>query len=207
MRYFLFFFFYLIISAASWAQPLNLPEARRKLDSLRKLPDKTVTLNGFIEIGERLRNQGFNTEALVTLQEAARLADALNDAPNKARTIHKIGVFHLLRLNHEQALLYAKQEEAVWREIADGKNLGRALNFKGLTQINLEKFDSARISLREAILLAEEHQDTTLLAKIQLNLGDSYLRQQDIKQALPYIEKAHTLIKRSNDRYTRQSFF
>lgn len=203
MRYFLLLFFYLLIGTASWAQPLNLPEARQKLDSLRKLPDKTVTLEGFIEIGQRLRNQGFNTEALITLQEAARLADALNDAPNKARTIHKIGVFHLLRLNHEQALLYAKQEEVVWREIADGKNLGRALNFKGLTQINLEKFDSARISLREAMLLAEESRDTTLLAKIQLNLGDSYLRQQDIKQALPYIEKAHALSKESKDRYTR----
>lgn len=146
---------------------------------------------------------GHSRAALITLQDAVTLAQAIGDRAGEAASLNHLGEVYLNLGNYPQAINLFQQTSAIYRAIADKPGEGSALSNLGLALLQHKEFPQATQTLLAAIQIWEALRpgltDDTKVSLVETQLATySHLQQALIAQKQP--EDALAIAERSRAR-------
>ena len=142
----------------------------------------------------------------VNLDQALRLAEAALQIARKigrrAALAHglraKANALYFLGQNKAAAALH-EQAAALFDSEGDAKQLGRTLSISIQPLILLGKYDRALAAARRAQEIFARSHDKLRLARLQINVGNIFHRQDRFSEALARYESAYGQLSRLND--------
>jgi serine phosphatase RsbU (regulator of sigma subunit) len=183
----------------STEQELQLAEEVIALSETQK--DKDLTLRTLTEVGVFHRNRGRTGTALGLFLEALQQAEKAGNLARQGDLLHKIGVTYLLVRDYTQALHYAKKEQPIWFSLKNTKDLGSSYNLEGISLIYLKRPQEAFEPLQKALDIANQNDDLDLRYKSYTNIGDAFLKLNQLDTALALIRKSYEIGEKLNDMY------
>lgn len=89
----------------------------------------------------------------------------------------------------EKAMEYARQGEALARELRFPRGEAKAVNMVGVCQLILSRYDESLVSHFRALKLREELKDTTGMMESLINVGNVYYRLAQKEEAVSYYRR------------------
>ena len=129
-------------------------------------------------------------------EAASHLADALEDDYCRARTGRAMGNVQVLRGHYPRALEIFQNALELFRTL--GEELEEAATLSSSLQplIYLGHYDEAFQKAREAQNIAERHHDELLLARLEINFGNIFHRQDRFSEAVQHYKRALLTLER-----------
>lgn len=138
-------------------------------------------------------------EARRTAEAALQIAKTLGDRGAIARGLRaKANALHSFGQNKAAAALHA-EAALLFESEGDIKELGRTLSTSIQPLILLGEYDRALAAGRRAQRIFARSGDRLRLARLQINIGNIYFRQDRFSEALPCYEQANTQLVRLSD--------
>ncbi len=147
---------------------------RRMRDSDRSWLASDAGLEVLEELAVAHQAIGRTPEALGLLEEARDLASP-DDAERRTRLERRTALVHLFTGQYSAALDAVASGEALAADAGARAERGRLLLIRGLCLEQLGQADAARATLQDALRLAEELGEETLLAKVNRGLALAFL--------------------------------
>jgi predicted ATPase/class 3 adenylate cyclase/Tfp pilus assembly protein PilF len=126
---------------------------------------------------------------------------ASGDTLDAAEVLRYLGFFAGQQNNYEQARLYLRESESLYRELGHLSGIADVLNDLGTMAIWQEDYDRARPLLEESLAIDEEL-GSRGSSNILLHLGLLHFRQGDDQRARMYLEKSLSLSQQTGDYHT-----
>lgn len=145
--------------------------------------------NALTLIGNQLRHMGRLDEALSTLQEALRLAQANSDEVGVAAASLGIGGVHYQAGRLEESLVYLEKALPGFVKIGDREQQIRTRNWQGMTYMRLGQTDKA-ISAFTSALKQARLVNIRVTSIVLGNLGQAHQELFDMEQARQYHQEA-----------------
>ncbi|WP_192820923.1 tetratricopeptide repeat-containing sensor histidine kinase [Rufibacter sp. LB8] len=169
---------------------LQVQAAKAPTDSV-----KVVLLN---QISEQYTK--FDPEkAIVTAQQAEKLATKINFRAGKAAALNHQGVSYLHLSEYGKAMQFHTQALKLRQSLKDTTALVQSYVNLGNTHYRNNDIDKALATYQEGLVLAQKVQDKLGMSRIYNNMGSIYENREDYSQALKYFKQASVLKKELKD--------
>jgi DNA-binding SARP family transcriptional activator/Tfp pilus assembly protein PilF len=140
---------------------------------------------------------GYHADAVTVHGHQLHVARAQHDRAGEAAARNSLGWAHLNLGHPREALGYAQQAAALFREIGDGVGEGIALSCIGAAE---ESWDEAVVYFQQALTLAREIGDDSGEGRALRNLAGAYQTWGRYREALHYTQQALVAHERGGDR-------
>jgi putative nucleotidyltransferase with HDIG domain len=177
----------------------ELYEASLAVAELNALDDATAHALNCQAIVEQYRGHLDVAEELYL--RARSLAEAVQDERLAAMVHQNLGT--MANIRGELTLALERYEEALYhaRRLGDSATVVHALNNLGMAHVDLEQWGLAERRYEEALSLARSEADAGLLALIELNRAELYLRCRQLDRARECCDLAFEIYSRSGSLY------
>jgi tetratricopeptide (TPR) repeat protein len=139
-------------------------------------------------------------QTVALAQKALNLATQLKYNTGIAEAYRTIGIGYSYQ--YEQVKAYDNYLNALQVFQADNNSLGIAKvynNIGNLYRDNDNTYDKALTYFKKAMLIAPKAKDNSLIAQINLNIGNVYLRKKDFVEALAKFNQSRIMFEKTND--------
>jgi tetratricopeptide (TPR) repeat protein len=140
-------------------------------------------------------------ERQATLLEYLAHFRASKDKLRTAEVLRYLGFFAGQQNNYEQARLYLRESESLYRELGHLSGIADVLNILGTLAIWQEDYDTARPLLEESLAIKDEL-GSRRSSSILLHLGLLHFRRGDDQRARTYLEKGLSLSQQTGEYHT-----
>jgi tetratricopeptide (TPR) repeat protein len=131
-------------------------------------------------------------DALRTAEVSVQIAEIIRDPSAVARALRaKANALHFLGENKAAAKLHARAA-TLFESQGDAKELGRTFSASIQPLILLGRYDCALAAARRAQRIFARSGDKLRLARLQINIGNIYFRQDRFTEALACYERAYS---------------
>ncbi|ADV51480.1 histidine kinase [Cellulophaga algicola DSM 14237] len=142
---------------------------------------------------------GNHAEALKAYLMAIEIATATNDILNLSFVKENIAHLYLAQKDYKQSLTIYKEIQKLNHQL--GEDVYKAQSSSNIADlyVKLKDFKNAKIQIDSSITILEENEENDWLAYSYMVKGDMYLKQNRVKLALHWYEKALILHEDLND--------
>ncbi|SOE22636.1 Signal transduction histidine kinase [Spirosomataceae bacterium TFI 002] len=135
------------------------------------------------------------------LFEALKIAEEVNDKPNKAMIIKEIGYVFLFSGNHEKAVEWFNKMYEIFIELGDKQKAAFTLGSIGTVYHADSNNVEAIKYFKRALKIGEEIQDQDVLGFIYTNLGTAYFYNGQRDLGFEYVLKSKEINEKLGSRY------
>lgn len=138
-------------------------------------------------------------KTLEWIQAAQQHLSSIQDNTLKGQVLYYLARSEMLTEQLDSALLHSEQSLSLIRPLGKVRELCWALNVKAAVLISSARTEEARKYIAEALQYEKDllKMEPELLSRIYVNMGNSYIFENDQRSAEPYFEKA-VLVKAEN---------
>lgn len=140
-----------------------------------------------------------NTEAIAHFKQAISAFEKAGNFDRKARAYHNMGLAYYNSGDYYAAIEVHKKALEIFSAIGDTKIQSSPINSIGVNFMALDKYDSAAYYYLKSLHLAEENNDTLLIALAYSNLAIVNEKMNYFDDALNNLDTALTLLKAIKD--------
>ena len=138
-------------------------------------------------------------QSLAYAEQAAALADELDDEAARAQALAYVGIAHYYLGDYQRALRQYQQSLRIARRIGDREKVANAQNNIGILYYVWGEHDQALDHYFQALKIREEMNDAEGTAKGYNNLANVYQTAGEYEQALTYYQKSLELYEGIGD--------
>lgn len=146
-------------------------------------------------------------QALSSFQEALAIAHDIGQRKNEAGALCNIGMVYAELGRHAEADNYYKQALVAARELNDSHTESYILANIGLSQLDTHEHSDAIQYLQQALKMVSNSSNRRKIANAYGDLGNAYLRINNIQQAVDCYVKAALIAQASGDSYSEAIAF
>ena len=173
---------------------LEINAQTSEIDSLENLLQKHIEADTVrVNLLNQLASQLFHTDidkALILFNESKAIADKLNFAKGKAKSLRFIGICNYYKSDYPQALENFKESLKIYMELGLNKGISLCFNNIGLVYKQQSNYPQALQYFQKALKTAEDSGDKKKIAMFVSNMGTVYNKQNNYHKALESFQRA-----------------
>lgn len=170
------------------------------LDATRAAGNRRGEAVILAELGELSLHRHDYDAAADFVGQAAAIFTALRDRHAQAITEHKLAILDRLRGRLRDALARAQRSAAALNALGDVGNEALVLRQIGQIHLQLGNREQARISLEQALQMAQKAQGARLVQQVNYRLGELSLECGEPAAALATFERVHDFCRTIDDK-------
>jgi serine/threonine protein kinase/tetratricopeptide (TPR) repeat protein len=155
-----------------------------------------------LKAGGRIENKSGNPQGgLEYFNKALNIAEQVDNAEQKASSLHGIGITYGLLNKPEDALTKYQQALAIRRQIGDQLGIAASVYQSGKIQVQLGQTEAALKSFQEALQIEERIGDKSGVGNTLLDLGNLFADRGAHDTALTYYKQSLQIQREINDEH------
>ncbi len=164
----------------------------------QELKDTVALIKGYNDAANEYEYLGELQKASEDYMTALNLADRINNKQMQQKLDNNIASVFIELKDYHQANKYANESYKLVRLTKDSSELGSSLINLGITEIHIDKYNSALEHFNQAIQIGKKVGDATLIADAKLNRGIIFTNQGKLKKAKNDYEDVQSMANKLN---------